>query len=400
MPSSLKKFLGFLIHPKVPAVMSLLVILAAIPLTVMMARQQQEVRQRAAGGSTSQPPQVNGLALCDLVLRDAIKGGDWEYANSHTYIGTAEKSGENAGCWTGDVNMPNAAAVGDVWAIKWGQLTGDKCVLNPGGYQLDTSKATGGFYLFDVLVVDDTFSITCSNATGQEDTKSMKVYAVDPGHAWESGGVDARLCVPRVNPSLDHNKCTKSFAMVRPGEPVVMSWKADWATSCIVASRGVSPVLNKVVPPTGKYEFVPQLTNGAITASFDGPEIGQYWGQSRVTCYTDSSLRDYKSTHFTITYHNLQNELVASSPTGGAQPSPTGTGTGTGTGTCNLVGDVNKDCVRSILDYNILMSCWLGKDGGKACGNLRENADLNSDGKVNEVDYNIFLKAYAEYKGE
>lgn len=55
-------------------------------------------------------------------------------------------------------------------------------------------------------------------------------------------------------------------------------------------------------------------------------------------------------------------------------------------------GDVNSDGVLSVLDYNIIRGCFSDIAPAKDCDNQRKfNSDLSDDGKVNEDDYTIFL---------
>lgn len=63
--------------------------------------------------------------------------------------------------------------------------------------------------------------------------------------------------------------------------------------------------------------------------------------------------------------------------------------------------DINKDGKISLLDYNILISCSVfGKDNGAACGSYKSNADLDKNGTVDQLDYNIWLREYQAYEGD
>jgi hypothetical protein len=56
-------------------------------------------------------------------------------------------------------------------------------------------------------------------------------------------------------------------------------------------------------------------------------------------------------------------------------------------------GDINSDNNINIIDYNILMDCYSDLTPAIACvGNNASLADLTDDGRVNQFDYNLFLR--------
>lgn len=64
-------------------------------------------------------------------------------------------------------------------------------------------------------------------------------------------------------------------------------------------------------------------------------------------------------------------------------------------------GDVdNNNQITAITDYNILMGCFSDLLPAKNCDASRKlGSDLNDDGKVNQYDYNIFLRAISFAEG-
>jgi len=56
-----------------------------------------------------------------------------------------------------------------------------------------------------------------------------------------------------------------------------------------------------------------------------------------------------------------------------------------------ISGDINGDNKLDILDYNILVSCFGSKINSDACGGKKVDADLNDDGVIDGVDYNLFI---------
>lgn len=65
-----------------------------------------------------------------------------------------------------------------------------------------------------------------------------------------------------------------------------------------------------------------------------------------------------------------------------------------------ITGDINQDNILSILDYNILLGCYSGTASAKDCDVVRKRvSDLNDDGKVDGLDYNLFLRTMAVQRG-
>lgn len=56
------------------------------------------------------------------------------------------------------------------------------------------------------------------------------------------------------------------------------------------------------------------------------------------------------------------------------------------------LGDINDDNKLNIADYNILIDCFGAKANSQTCGNNNKDlADLDDNGRVDGVDYNLFL---------
>ncbi|MBI3093111.1 MAG: hypothetical protein HYZ02_02645, partial [Candidatus Levybacteria bacterium] len=59
-----------------------------------------------------------------------------------------------------------------------------------------------------------------------------------------------------------------------------------------------------------------------------------------------------------------------------------------------VLGDINADNKLSILDYNILVDCFGDKANSQTCGNNNKDfADLDDNGRIDGVDYNLFLRS-------
>lgn len=65
-----------------------------------------------------------------------------------------------------------------------------------------------------------------------------------------------------------------------------------------------------------------------------------------------------------------------------------------------IVGDVNGDNKANIADYNVILSCFDDKANTAACGANKALADLDDDGDVDGVDYNVFIRSLAVRDGD
>lgn len=66
------------------------------------------------------------------------------------------------------------------------------------------------------------------------------------------------------------------------------------------------------------------------------------------------------------------------------------------------VGDINSDSKLSVLDYDIIIECYSDLQPAKATCNATKKlaADISDDGKVNQDDYNLFLRELSVQQGE
>lgn len=69
-----------------------------------------------------------------------------------------------------------------------------------------------------------------------------------------------------------------------------------------------------------------------------------------------------------------------------------------------ITGDINSDGQVDILDYNILTGCYGTKQNTSSCAmpptTQTSGADMNDDGLVDPVDYNLFLRELSVQRGE
>ncbi len=66
-----------------------------------------------------------------------------------------------------------------------------------------------------------------------------------------------------------------------------------------------------------------------------------------------------------------------------------------------VTGDINGDNTMNVLDYNLLMDCYTDIGAPKICPEpQRTLSDLNDDLKINQGDYNLFVREIAVQNGD
>jgi Mg-chelatase subunit ChlD len=66
-----------------------------------------------------------------------------------------------------------------------------------------------------------------------------------------------------------------------------------------------------------------------------------------------------------------------------------------------ITGDITNDNQLDIRDYNLLLDCYSDLSTAAACNDTKKAAaDINDDGPVNQVDYNLFLREISTQPGE
>lgn len=70
--------------------------------------------------------------------------------------------------------------------------------------------------------------------------------------------------------------------------------------------------------------------------------------------------------------------------------------------TAMIAGDVNGDNALNILDYNMIMDCYSDLNPPRACSDLakKQASDIDDDGKVNQYDYNLFIRELSIRPGD
>ncbi|HVA96989.1 MAG TPA: VWA domain-containing protein [Candidatus Acidoferrales bacterium] len=67
-----------------------------------------------------------------------------------------------------------------------------------------------------------------------------------------------------------------------------------------------------------------------------------------------------------------------------------------------VAGDVDNNNVLNILDYNLLLGCYSDLTAATNCADstTQTNSDLNDDGAVNQIDYNLFIRELSTQPGQ
>ena len=66
-----------------------------------------------------------------------------------------------------------------------------------------------------------------------------------------------------------------------------------------------------------------------------------------------------------------------------------------------VAGDIKPDNALNILDYNTLLDCFSDLAPAKNCDAVKKRqSDITDDGKVNQFDYNLFLRELSVQQGD
>lgn len=444
-----RKFASLILHPKVPAVLSFLIVLAAIPLTVMVAQQTQNTKQEAFGVCEQRYAQYcDKFRGCNFAPLKETENCAVIVSQYYTCLGTpADKVAETVQdvCF-GEVKSTGSTPIDMVLSCSGRQDAPVRIAV--------TSQSENVRHL--KVYVDNREIYAQPNWGGTAvfmgNSGTYKAVATDVG-TFESGGVYREISgTSEVSKSLDCGVTVQPTAIPDTARNKIASC-GSWVTP--PASAGVMPddirteagqkvkeiwtygqdsvytyyhhyalggihtfEMNPAVPGRGNENTMTANEKAKLLA-LNPPALpaGQgFRGVLYAVCQTEEEQKT-TTTNPTPTVCT-QTITYAINPANGAcveystscisegftkvdnctskKPAET-----TGTPVTNLVGDVNRDKSLSILDYHILNSCAGFNDSDKTtCGNYKKNADLNGDGKIDGVDYNIFLRELKAYEGE
>lgn len=186
-------------------------------------------------------------------------------------------------------------------------------------------------------------------------------------------------------------------------------------------------------------EIPPASSSGitfAVTVYFPGI------GKSGDNATTSGTLGNARPLHpkkpFTLEMYNASNDLVATTDGTLTFDSVNGYFSGTATATINsgtykikivvknylkklfpanqtlslnqttklptvtlIAGDLNGDNILDVKDTNIMLNCYSSLAPAKSCtDDQKQIADLDDDGKVDQIDYNLLLRELSAKKGD
>jgi hypothetical protein len=144
--------------------------------------------------------------------------------------------------------------------------------------------------------------------------------------------------------------------------------------SLTVQVFGVNNVLAKAVQTTINFNTATGLFSGTVDLGLSFP-TGAYTIKVLVPLYLQRQIGNM---------NNITQGQTVTLPT-----------------TSVVVGDANGDNSLSILDYNLILDCYSDMRPARACTPAKQAAtDFTDDGKVNQYDYNTFLREISVQPGQ
>jgi len=412
----LKKYFASPQHIRTVSIAVLLLLILAIPLTVMIVQQQQDIRQRASAGSTFRSVDTNkcgavieqpqtGATSGTIVWKAPIKTATaWETHKAdetvftqvqmkEAYVGEV-RNGESIGAdgraavWDTTVvsqthincnTFINITLDGDCTVEFVGGIGSTDNPVGPGGivtlnFTVDLNRR-GGFCRKLINVETDAGGVTPTN-TGTI-TPTPTVSVVSPTVT----STPSATVTPTKTPTPTPTKIPTPTVVISPTPP-----STPTLVSVILTLPGIGKNGN-VSPNNGQRRTFIQLfdsSNKAVGASvaaqtsFD-PSSGTFRGTANFGTVVYSGMYTPKIKVDQYLIKKLAPIQITAGTTIAFSP------------TLLVGGDINSDNKIDIKDYTILVSCFGGKINSVICGLQKVDADLNDDGLVDGVDYNLFL---------
>ncbi|MCL5439280.1 MAG: hypothetical protein M1268_04865 [Patescibacteria group bacterium] len=404
------------VYSKVIGVFVLMIVVAAIPLTVYLSQQRQEIRQQAAGTQ-------------------------WIYGDVRGWL-------DGISCsmfcgWACDISRPTND-VSEVFITSdgadIGSVTGTTQDLSDPKYTFRT-----GTYCNNNFKVGWCYA-PLNNSLKDNKPHVIHAYVKDKsgnkiqlGGPW-SGGNTITCAPPEIPTSTPTNTPTNSPIPTQIPTPTSTPIPTPSVTPSILPSPSVSPT-NTITPGStllslklildGVY-FDCNVNQTCLPAAnkkplhsardvsvlvFNNTSATQPLFEKTGTVTFDPTDGYFKGD---INLGNIQSgnyQFKVKTPKYLRKTLPgyqtITTGTANATPVVNLTaGDVNGDDKIDILDYNIMISCLEGKQNSQECGANRENADLDDDDPtqygtggtaepdVDIDDYNLFLRNLSVQRGD
>lgn len=441
------EFISSASQSRTTAVLVVLILFAAIPLTVLVAQKQQELRQRAQEVPNCNNFDDNPFNDCPAptpvtVTETPVQPTPPQQNPTPPSSGGGSGFGNLADCTTGqtcsvnELSKQRCTPDGTQFCVPvkgggacWSPVTpcGSGMVCQ---YQTDGSgKCMPQGYTCS------TFNTSGTCPPGQQCSNGACVTS--PG----GGGNQPTVTQPTPTSTPTTPAACAQFSQYcnssgscnwgsLPGTPACAGTVRSYYQTCLNATGNLEPTIQSIcTPPTSP---IPQPVTLSLTIGLDG--LG-----------TTGDSKNPNSSNKTPTKNSVTGQIILTPASGGSEIKVPATfafestsgkykvaalsssnlsagtynvkvkangylarqipaaqtftaGQTTVLPTVNLVvGDIDGDNRISITDYNILIGCWFPNvnNGQATCGNHGQDADLNADGAVNEVDYNLFLREFS-----
>lgn len=425
------------------ALLVILVIGAAIPLTVLVAQKQQNIQQKAdtaCSAYSNSPSDCNGTTGCMFYSEDGVTGvcgaapgaATCNPANCGSCSSSPTQCAGVSGCtWYSSDGVDglcgpigSSAGVGRLCQdnISGGAAdyycdSGDYC--NPSTFRCEKDTRGGG-------VGGTTAPPTSSTSCTTPGTISCQGAGGGNICVCTSSGLDCRPCEigvctlvdgsPTCQPSsgsaptntngcsnFGNDPCSAALAGQKtcgtngPKQCAASGPSYCWVslgacTAGTTCSNGTCGTPAVALPPPAAGCFATQACENGNTGYVlivQPPNIppANWPAATHTVCPTGTRCTQVApSGNFCF-----KADCVAFTPTEVPTAAPTVTTL------AFKLADINRDRTVDILDYNTLISCSVfGKDNKLVCGSFAQNADLNKDGAVDQIDYNTFLREYSK----
>lgn len=363
---------------KIVQLLSILILIIAVPLTVFLAQQQQETRGRAdfIGGLTvsANPTVLNQNQSTTVTLQGGCACGISIGIDGHGGLNCGNPVNTFNGCLQGPTN-----ATTFTW--QW-SCTADG---SPGNYSLTGTGGAGS------CSTSNSYAILAPTPTVTPIPSATPTPTPTPTPVPSATPTPTPTQTPTPIPTpISNTSLNLSAILVGIGagganpSPIHQTRNATVCLYPAAAGQVIDPndpncnSLAANLKASGPIVF--DSSSGKFINFSFGMGLGVLSGNYNVLIRVDNFLR-INAGIFQITQG--ANAIIST--------------------VTLLPGDIDKNNTVDVLDYNDLFSCFGSKFNSSSCqfqpaGNIT-GADLNDDGKVDGIDYNLYIRSLAAHPG-